>query len=62
MKQQFKWSALNIAYYHQRDSKNQLLATFVGLLVHSSLSAESQQCLSILYEASKKVTIGTFPK
>ena len=62
MKEQYKWSALYIAYYHQRDNKNQLFATFVELLVHSSLSAQSQQCLSILYEISKNVTIGTFPK
>ena len=31
-------------------------------LVHSLLSAESQQCLSFLYEVSIKVITGTFPK
>ena len=44
MKEQYKQKALYIAYYQQRVDKNQLLATFVEPLVHSSLSAESQQC------------------
>ena len=43
MKKHHKESALYRAYYQQRVSKNQLLATVVELLVHSSLSAESQQ-------------------
>ena len=48
MKEQHKWSALYKAYYQQRVSKIQLLGTFVELLIHSLLSAESQQCLSFL--------------
>ena len=47
MKEQYKWSGLHIAYYQQRVSKTKLLATFVELLILSSLSVESQQCLSI---------------
>ena len=42
MKDQYKWSAVYIAYYQQRVSKNQLLGTFVELLVQSFLSADSQ--------------------
>ena len=37
MKDQYKQSTLYIVYYQQRVSKNQLLATFVELLVRSSL-------------------------
>ena len=62
MKDQYNWSALYIALYQQRVSKNHLLGTFVELFVHSLLSAESQQCLSFLYEVSVKVITGTFPK
>ena len=49
-------------YYQQRVSKIQLLGMLVELLVHSLLSAESQQCLSFLYEVSTKVITETFPK
>ena len=42
MKEQHKWRVLYIAYYQQRVSKNEALATFVEPLMHSSLSAESQ--------------------
>ena len=45
-----------------KSQQNSALGTFVELLVHSLLSAESQQCLSFLYKVSIKVITGTFPK
>ena len=44
MKEQYKQKALYIAYYQQRVSKNQLLATFVEPLVLSR--AHCQQRVS----------------
>ena len=63
MKEHYKWSTLHIAYYHQRDSKNQLLATFIELLVHSSRSAESQQwMLKHFVQSIKKSYHQDFPQ
>ena len=50
MKEHYEQSALYIAYYQQRVSKNQHLATFVEKLSPKVLSQSS--CFKVLYERS----------